>query len=48
MGVRKCALYLMYLCNECLAGLPDLAEPFPSLPGSPDPMQKHKDTLPPF
>lgn len=48
MGVSKGARDLMHLCNGCLAGLPDLAEPFPSLLGSPDPMQKHKDTLPPF
>lgn len=48
MGVGKGARVLMHLCNGCLAGLPDLAEPFPCLPGSSDPMQKPKDTLLPL
>lgn len=48
IGVSKGVQDMMHLRNGCLAGLPDLAEPFPSLPGSSDPMQKHKDTLPPF
>lgn len=48
MGVSKGAQDLMHLCNGCLEGLPDLAEPFSSLPGFSDRMQKHKDTLPPF
>lgn len=47
-GVSKGARDLMHLRNGCLADLPDLAEPFPSLPGSSDPMHKPKDTLPPL
>lgn len=47
MGVGKGARVLMHLCNGCLAGLPDLAEPFPCLPGSSG-MQKPKDTLLPL
>lgn len=46
--VSKGARDLMHLRNGCLAGSPDLAEPFPNLPGSSDPMQKPKDTLPPL